>query len=112
MQTADEVTDEQWLAMTNVNLTCGFKLGRGADQHTRDKKTAGRILFITALHADTPHYSAAKVGTTIVMKELAGAYGPHGIRVNALNPGAIPGGGFAADPPTLVDEIAGAGGHT
>ena len=110
MQTADAVTDEQWLAMTNVNLHSGFKLGRAAAQHMRDKKIAGRILFITSLHADTPrnlpHYSASKAGTTMVMKELARAYGPHGIRVNALAPGAIPGGGFAADPATLVDKIA------
>jgi 3-oxoacyl-[acyl-carrier protein] reductase len=109
-QTADAVTDEQWLAMTNVNLTSGFKLGRAAAQHMRDKKVAGRILFITSLHADTPrnlpHYSASKAGTTMVMKELARAYGAYGIRVNALAPGAIPGGGFAADPATLIDKIA------
>ena len=109
-QTADTVTDEQWLAMTNVNLTSGFKLGRAAAHHMRDNKIAGRILFITSLHADTPrnlpHYSASKAGTTMVMKELARAYGPHGIRVNAIAPGAIPGGGFSADPATLIDKIA------
>ena len=30
------------------------------------------------------------------MKELAKALGPHGIRINAIAPGAIPGGGFDA----------------
>ena len=109
-QTADRVTDEQWLAMTNVNLTSGFKLGRAAAQHMRDKNIAGRILFLTSLHADSPrnlpHYSASKAGMTMVMKELARAYGPHGIRVNAIAPGAIPGGGFSADPATLIDKIA------
>jgi 3-oxoacyl-[acyl-carrier protein] reductase len=109
-QTTDRVSDEQWFAMTSVNLTAGFKLGRGAAQHMRDAKIAGRILFITSLHADTPrnlpHYSASKAGATMVMKELARAYGPHGIRVNAIAPGAIPGGGFSADPATLIDKIA------
>ena len=109
-QTADAVTDEQWLAMTSVNLTSGFKLGRGAAQHMRDHKITGRILFLTSLHADTPrnlpHYSAAKAGATMVMKELARAYGRHGIRVNAIASGAIPGGGFSADPATLIDKIA------
>ena len=109
-QTADSVTDEQWSVMTSVNLTAGFKLGRAAAQHMRDTKIAGRILFITSLHADTPrnlpHYSAAKAGTTMVMKELARAYGQYGIRVNALAPGAIAGGGFSADPATLTDKIA------
>lgn len=109
-QTADAVTDEQWFAMTSVNLTAGFKLGRAAARHMRDTKIAGRILFITSLHADTPrnlpHYSASKAGTTMVMKELARAYGQYGIRVNALAPGAIPGGGFSADPASLIDKIA------
>ncbi len=109
-QTADAVTDEQWSLMTSVNLTAGFKLGRAAAQHMRDTNIAGRILFITSLHADTPrnlpHYSASKAGTTMVMKELARAYGQYGIRVNALAPGAIPGGGFSADPATLADKIA------
>ena len=109
-QIVDAVTDEQWLAMTNVNLNSGFKLGRAAAQHMRDKKIAGRILFLTSLHAGSPrnlpHYSASKAGTTMVMKELARAYGPYGIRVNAIAPGAIPGGGFSADPATLIDKIA------
>jgi 3-oxoacyl-[acyl-carrier protein] reductase len=109
-QIADAVTDNEWHAMMSVNLTAGFKLGRGAAQHMRDRKIAGRILFLTSLHADSPrnlpHYSAAKAGTTMVMKELARAYGRYGIRVNAIAPGAIPGGGFSADPATLIDKIA------
>jgi NAD(P)-dependent dehydrogenase (short-subunit alcohol dehydrogenase family) len=32
----------------------------------------------------------------MVVKELARALGPRGIRVNAIAPGAIPGGGFDA----------------
>jgi NAD(P)-dependent dehydrogenase (short-subunit alcohol dehydrogenase family) len=40
----------------------------------------------------------------MVMKELARALGPDGIRVNAIAPGAVPGGGFAGMP-GLVDLI-------
>jgi len=54
---------------------------------------------MTSLHAYTPrnlpHYSASKAGMTMLMKEMARQFGPSGIRVNAIAPGAIPGGGFA-----------------
>ena len=86
--------------MLAVNLRAGFVLGREAGRRMIERKVHGRILIITSLHAYTPrnlpHYSAAKAGQTMMMKELAKAFGPHGIRVNAIAPGAIPGGGFDA----------------
>jgi len=94
------VSDETWHAMMTVNLHAGFTLARGAARNMLSRKTKGRMLFITSLHAESPrnlpHYSASKAGQTMLMKELARALGPHGIRVNAIAPGAIPGGGFDA----------------
>jgi NAD(P)-dependent dehydrogenase (short-subunit alcohol dehydrogenase family) len=103
------VTEETWDAMTGVNLRSGFFLAREIGRHMRDNKIKGRILLVTSLHRDTPrslpHYSASKAGMTMVMKELARVLAPDGIRVNAIAPGAIPGGGFARDTSELVAQI-------
>ncbi|HRD76739.1 MAG TPA: SDR family oxidoreductase [Hyphomicrobiaceae bacterium] len=94
------VTEEVWDGMINTNLRSGFFLARGIGLAMRDAGIKGRLLLITSLHAETPrnlpHYSASKAGMTMVVKELARALGPSGIRVNALAPGAVPGGGFNA----------------
>jgi 3-oxoacyl-[acyl-carrier protein] reductase len=92
------VDDATWREMQEVNLNSGFTLSRELAQDMIARRIKGRMLFITSLHAQTPrnlpHYSASKAGQTMLMKELARALGPHGIRVNAIAPGAIPGGGF------------------
>jgi len=94
------VSDDPWDRMLAVNLRAGFVLAREAARQMIARKVQGRMLFITSLHAETPrnlpHYSAAKAGQTMVMKELAKGLGRYGIRVNAIAPGAIPGGGFDA----------------
>ena len=94
------VSEATWDAMTDINLRTGFFLSREVGRHMRDNRIRGRILLITSQHRDTPrnlpHYSASKAGTTMV-KELARTLAPDGIRVNAIAPGAIPGGGFVAD---------------
>ncbi len=95
------VSEATWDAMTDINLRTGFFLSREVGRHMRDNGIKGRILLITSQHRETPrnlpHYSASKAGMTMVMKELARTLAPDGIRVNAIAPGAIPGGGFAAD---------------
>jgi NAD(P)-dependent dehydrogenase (short-subunit alcohol dehydrogenase family) len=109
-QTALAVSAEQWDEMLSVTLRSGFLLGQAIGRHMRDAGVRGRMLYLTSLHAQTPrnlpHYSAAKAGQTMLVKELARALGPHGIRVNAIAPGAIPGGGFAADVAALETKIA------
>lgn len=95
------VSDDVFRQMLEVNLHAGFGLSRALARDMIDRGTKGRMLFITSLHADSPrnlpHYSASKAAQTMLVKELARALGPHGIRVNAIAPGAIPGGGFAAE---------------
>ncbi len=90
------VADDTWDHMVAVNVTAGFRLGQRVGRHMIEAGLRGKILYLTSLHAEIPrtlpHYSASKAGMTMVMKELAYALGRHGIRVNAIAPGAIGGG--------------------
>jgi NAD(P)-dependent dehydrogenase (short-subunit alcohol dehydrogenase family) len=108
-QTVLAVTDAQWDAMLNVGLRSGFVLGQSVGAHMKARGIKGRMLYITSLHAysprNLPHYSATKAGQTMLVKELARALGGDGIRVNAIAPGAIPGGGFKADVKSLEAMI-------
>lgn len=107
-QTALAVSEAEWREMLEVQLNSGFLIAQALGKHMREKKICGRMLFVTSLHSysprNLPHYSASKAGQTMVMKELARALGPDGIRVNALVPGAFPGAGFKGAP-GLVDRI-------
>jgi 3-oxoacyl-[acyl-carrier protein] reductase len=107
-QTVLGATFEQWREMLAVNLDAAFCISQVLSRHMIEQRIKGRILLTTSLHAESPrnlpHYSAAKAGETMLVKELARALGAHGIRVNAIAPGAIPGGGFNA-PPGMVEKI-------
>ncbi len=108
-QTALRVTEDAWDAMLNANLRSGFFLAQAAAREMRSEGLAGRIVMMTSLHAysprNLPHYSAAKAGQAMVVRELARALGPDRIRVIGVAPGAIPGGGFKGDPGTLSHRI-------
>mgnify|MGYP001180491215 CR=1 FL=1 len=104
------LSEDVWDTMVEVNLRSGFFLGRAIGTHMRERGIKGRILYITSLHRHVPrnlvHYSASKAGMTMVMKELARTLARDGIRVNAIAPGAIPGGGFVSDDlGALVSQI-------
>ena len=107
-QTALAATYDEWREMLAVNLDAAFILAQKLGRHMTEQQIKGRMLIVTSLHAQSPrnlpHYSAAKAGQTMLVKELARALGPHGIRVNAIAPGAIPGGGFQA-PSGMVEKI-------
>ena len=108
-QTVLAVSEAQWDGMMTVGLRAGFVLGQSVGAHMKACEIKGRMLYITSLHAysprNLPHYSATKAGQTMLVKELARALGGSGIRVNAIAPGAIPGGGFEADVTSLEAMI-------
>ena len=103
------VTEDEWDAMVNTNLRSGFFMGREIARDMRANAIKGRMVYMTSLHSysprNLPHYSASKAGQAMVVRELARALGPDGIRVNGVAPGAIPGGGFKADVSALEKKI-------
>lgn len=103
------VNEATFDAMTTTNVRTGFFLGRDIGLAMREHGIAGRMLYLTSLHAfsprNLPHYSASKAGMTMIVRELARAFGPFGIRVNAIAPGAVPGGGAASMTPAMADKI-------
>ena len=96
------VSEEIWARMHAVNLDAGFHLARELARKLMATRTPGSFLMLTSLHAGTPrnlpHYSTAKAGLAMLVRELAKTLGRSGIRVNALVPGAIAAGGFVARP--------------
>ncbi|MBL6455307.1 SDR family oxidoreductase [Belnapia sp. T6] len=108
-QTVGAVTAAEWDAMANTNLRSGFFLARAIGQRMVQAGLRGRMIFIASLHAETPrnlpHYSAAKAGQVMLVRELARYFGPAGIRVNGVAPGAIPGGGFQGDFAALARKV-------
>ena len=96
------VSTETWQQMRAVNVDAGFHLARELARDLVSAGEPGSFLMLTSLHADTPrnlpHYSSSKAALGMLVKELARTLGRHGIRVNALVPGAIAAGGFVADP--------------
>lgn len=96
------VDRETWARMHAVNLDAGFHLARELARNLIAAKAPGSFLLLTSLHAGTPrnlpHYSTAKAGMAMLVKELAKTLGRYNIRVNALVPGAIAAGGFVANP--------------
>jgi len=96
------VSSETWEHMRAVNVDAGFHLARELARQLIAAREPGSFLLLTSLHAGTPrnlpHYSTSKAALAMLVKELAKTLGRHGIRVNALVPGAVAAGGFVADP--------------
>jgi 3-oxoacyl-[acyl-carrier protein] reductase len=88
--------------MYRVNVSEGFHMARHLAKDLIARAMPGRMLFVTSLHATTPrnllHYSTSKSAMLMLVKELARSLARHGIRVNALTPGAIAAGGFKPNP--------------
>jgi 3-oxoacyl-[acyl-carrier protein] reductase len=87
------LTDEQWTAVIDVNLTAAFRLTRTVVPAMRERH-AGVILNMASVNGirgkfGQTNYAASKGGLIAFTKALARDLGPRGIRVNAIAPGMI-----------------------
>lgn len=89
----DDVTPEQWDRTLDINLRPQFFAAQAVAPMMR-RLGGGAIINLSSiawrLGADEmPGYGAAKAGVLGLTRALARALGPDGIRVNAIEPGAV-----------------------
>ncbi|MDO8691789.1 MAG: 3-oxoacyl-ACP reductase family protein [Dehalococcoidia bacterium] len=93
-QYLEEVPEEDWDRVLEINLKSAFLCSRAVARHMREQG-GGRIINLASeaarnilkAPAGRVQYSAAKAGVTGLTRSMAVELGPHGINVNAVAPG-------------------------
>jgi NAD(P)-dependent dehydrogenase (short-subunit alcohol dehydrogenase family) len=88
-----EVGRNDWDRVLAVNLTGVFFLSQAVARIMVDKKTAGRIVNVSSVHAvvsepNAAPYTATKGGLEAMSRTMASELAPYGITVNCVRPGA------------------------
>ena len=88
---AAEYSEEDWLAVIDVNLSSVFRLTQHAGRHML-KQGSGKIINIASLLTFqggilVPAYAAAKGGVGQLTKAFANEWASKGVNVNAIAPG-------------------------
>jgi NAD(P)-dependent dehydrogenase (short-subunit alcohol dehydrogenase family) len=88
-----EVSRNDWDRVLAVNLTGVFFLSQAVARIMVDKKTAGRIVNVSSVHAvvsepNAAPYTATKGGLEAMSRTMASELAPYGITVNCVRPGA------------------------
>ena len=90
---ADEVTDEEWLRVQQINLNGTWRSCMAVIPHLK-AQGGGSIINIGSVTlrlgmANLSHYISSKGGVVGLTRGMARDLGPYGIRVNCLHLGAI-----------------------
>ncbi|MGO3326601.1 mycofactocin-coupled SDR family oxidoreductase [Gordonia sp. (in: high G+C Gram-positive bacteria)] len=87
----DDLTDEIWKDMIDINLTGVWNTVKASVPHLRATGRGGAVVLTSSVAGlkglpNNAHYAAAKHGVLGIMRSLANELGPDGIRVNAVLP--------------------------
>ncbi len=87
------MTDEQWQAVLDINLTAGFKLARAVIPGMM-KRRYGRVVSMASVvgvmgNAGQANYSASKAGLIAMSKCMGQELASRGITLNCVAPGFI-----------------------
>lgn len=88
---AQDISDEIWQDMIDVNLTGVWHTTKAATSHLVSGGHGGAIVITSSAaglkgYANIAHYSSAKHGLVGLMRTLAAELGPHNIRVTSIHP--------------------------
>lgn len=94
MASVDQMTDEDWQKVIDVNLTGVFYGVRTACKYMKDNNIKGSIINMSSIlgvngFSGAISYCAAKGGVNQVTRTAAMELAPLGIRVNSIAPGFI-----------------------
>ena len=89
-----EVSQAQWQAHLDVNVTGCFNVGQAAARLMVERGTRGQIIFTGSWVGEIPWpeisaYSVSKAGVRMLARSMARELAPHGIRVNVVAPGIV-----------------------
>jgi len=89
-----EMTDEQWMDVTMVNLRSGWLCSQVFCRRAVEEKRPGAIINIGSIQAarvlpGRTHYAPSKLAIEALTRNMSAEVGQYGIRVNCVHPGLI-----------------------
>ena len=88
-----ETSEHDWKTVFQINFFAPVMLARGLMDELVAAK--GAVVNVTSIAGSRRHpfagaaYSTSKAALAALTREMAGDFGPHGVRVNAISPGYV-----------------------